>query len=82
MTDRATRNAHSIDIHAHAVLADSWAPPDGHGQRLATPNRVRPVRVGDYRLDGVRYEWPFMEAEVRPNMDAAASTFRCSPRTP
>ena len=80
MTDRAAlSNAQSIDIHAHAVLAGSMGAAGQHGPEIGYTESGAPwFRVGDYRLDGVRYEGsPFMEAEVRlANMDAADIDFQ------
>ena len=80
MTDRAAlANAQSIDIHAHAVLAGSMGAAGHHGPEIGYTESGTPwFRVGDYRLDGVRYEGsPFMEADVRlSNMDAAGIDFQ------
>jgi aminocarboxymuconate-semialdehyde decarboxylase len=75
VTDRqALSKAKSIDIHAHAVLAGSMGTAGIHGPEIGYTEAGDPwFRVGDYRLDGVRYEGsPFMESAVRlANMDAA-----------
>ena len=75
MTDRqALSKARSIDIHAHAVLAGSMGTAGIHGPEIGYTEAGDPwFRVGDYRLDGVRYEGsPFMESAVRlANMDDA-----------
>ena len=75
MTDRqALSEARSIDIHAHAVLAGSMGTAGIHGPEIGYTEAGDPwFRVGDYRLDGVRYEGsPFMESAVRlANMDDA-----------
>ena len=80
MTDRtALAAAGSIDIHAHAVLAGSMGAAGPHGPEIGyTESGVPWFRVGEYRLDGVRYEGsPFMEADVRlANMDAAGIDLR------
>ncbi|MBR9795747.1 MAG: amidohydrolase family protein [Luminiphilus sp.] len=80
MTDRAAlSNAQSIDIHAHAVLAGSMGTAGRHGPEIGYTESGAPwFRVGDYRLDGVRYEGsPFMESDVRlTNMDAAGIDFQ------
>jgi len=71
---RALAAARSIDIHAHAVLAGSMGTAGEHGPEIGYTSSGQPwFRVGNYRLDGVRYEGsPFMEAEIRiRNMDAA-----------
>ena len=75
MTDRqALSKARSIDIHAHAVLAGSMGTAGIHGPEIGYTDAGDPwFRVGDYRLDGVRYEGsPFMDSAVRlANMDDA-----------
>ena len=80
MTDRtALAAAKSIDIHAHAVLAGSMGTAGEHGPEIGYTAAGQPwFRVGNYRLDGVRYEGsPFMEAEVRiRNMDTAGIDFQ------
>ena len=80
MTDRtALAAAKSIDIHAHAVLAGSMGTAGEHGPEIGYTAAGQPwFRVGNYRLDGVRYEGsPFMEAEVRiRNMDTASIDFQ------
>ena len=80
MTDRtALAQAQSIDIHAHAVLADSMGTAGEHGPEIGYTDEGAPwFRVGDYRLDGVRYEGsPFMEADIRvANMESAGIDFQ------
>jgi len=80
MTDRiALANARSVDIHAHAVLAGSMGKAGAHGPEIGYTESGSPwFRVGDYRLDGVRYEGsPFMDTSVRlANMDAAGIDFQ------
>ena len=80
MTDRiALANAKSVDIHAHAVLAGSMGKAGAHGPEIGyTESGSLWFRVGDYRLDGVRYEGsPFMDTSVRlANMDAAGIDFQ------
>ena len=80
MTDRiALANAKSVDIHAHAVLAGSMGKAGAHGPEIGYTESGSPwFRVGDYRLDGVRYEGsPFMDTSVRlANMDAAGIDFQ------
>jgi len=80
MTDRiALGNAKSIDIHAHAVLAGSMGKAGAHGPEIGYAESGSPwFRIGDYRLDGVRYEGsPFMDTSVRlANMDAAGIDFQ------
>ena len=80
MTDRiALANAKSVDIHAHAGLAGSMGKAGAHGPEIGYTESGSPwFRVGDYRLDGVRYEGsPFMDTSVRlANMDAAGIDFQ------
>ena len=80
MTDRtALAQAQSIDIHAHAVLAGSMGAAGKHGPEIGYTDEGDPwFRVGDYRLDGVRYEGsPFMEGDIRvANMDSAGIDFQ------
>lgn len=80
MTDRtALAQAQSIDIHAHAVLAGSMGSAGKHGPEIGYTDEGDPwFRVGDYRLDGVRYEGsPFMEEGIRvANMDSAGIDFQ------
>ena len=80
MTDRiALANAKSVDIHAHAVLAGSMGKAGAHGPEIGYTESGSPwFRIGDYRLDGVRYEGsPFMDTSVRlANMDAAGIDFQ------
>ena len=80
MTDRqALSKAKSIDIHAHAVLAGSMGTAGAHGPEIGYTDAGDPwFRVGDYRLDGVRYEGsPFMESAVRlANMNSADIDFQ------
>ena len=67
--------AGSIDVHAHAVLADSMNKAGRHGPEIGYTEDGKPwFRVGDYRLDGVRYEeGPFMEVDLRvAEMDRCA----------
>jgi aminocarboxymuconate-semialdehyde decarboxylase len=69
----------SIDVHAHAVLADSLGKAGRHGPEIGYSAEGSPwFRVGDYRLDGVRYEGsPFMEPDLRIKaMDAAGIDFQ------
>lgn len=63
----AIASAGVIDVHAHAVLADSMGKAGRHGPEIGYTDDGKPwFRVGDYRLDGVRYEGgPFMEVDLR-----------------
>jgi aminocarboxymuconate-semialdehyde decarboxylase len=60
-------NARTIDIHAHAVLEETFGAAGAHGPELTTAPDGRPMfRVGGYRLHGVRYRGsPFMDTELR-----------------
>ena len=60
-------NAKSIDVHAHVVLADSMGMAGRHGPEIGYNGDGTPwFRVGEYQLDGVRYEGgPFMDTDLR-----------------
>ena len=63
-----------IDVHAHVVLAESFGAAGPLGPRMGGQDGDAPwFEVGDYRLDGVRYEGsPFMDVDLRlARMDAA-----------
>lgn len=63
-----------IDVHAHVVLAESMGAAGRFGPEIGAAADGMPwFRVGDYRLDGVRYVGgPFMDAGLRlQRMDAA-----------
>lgn len=71
--------ATSIDIHAHAVLAESMHQAGHYGPELGDQTSDAPwFRVGDYRLEGVRYAGgPFMDLDLRlAAMDAAGLDFQ------
>lgn len=57
----------TIDIHAHVVLDEVMGAAGPHGPELGADDCGVPwFRVGDYRLDGVRYrDSPFMDVELR-----------------
>lgn len=59
--------ARVIDIHAHAVLAETFGTAGSYGPELIAEADGTPVfRIGDYRLRGVRYAGsPFMDVDVR-----------------
>ena len=62
-----------IDVHAHAVLAESMGAAGAYGPEIGATEDGKPwFRVGDYRLDGVRYVGsPFMDPDIRiARMDA------------
>lgn len=68
-----------VDVHAHIVLADTMGSAGAHGPELTElPDGTPSFRVGDYRLDGVRYEGsPFMDVELRiRGIDAAGIDFQ------
>jgi aminocarboxymuconate-semialdehyde decarboxylase len=76
---KALRQARSIDVHAHAVLAESMHKAGEHGPEIGYTEDGEPwFRVGRYRLDGVRYEGsPFMDPELRlKRMDEAGIDFQ------
>jgi aminocarboxymuconate-semialdehyde decarboxylase len=56
-----------IDIHAHAVLEETFGMAGDFGPELKAEADGTPVfRIGDYRLRGVRYRGsPFMDVDVR-----------------
>ncbi len=60
-------SARSIDVHAHAVLAGTMGTAGEYGPEIGSDGPDKPwFRVGDYRLDGVRYRGsPFMDVELR-----------------
>jgi aminocarboxymuconate-semialdehyde decarboxylase len=60
-------SAKVIDIHAHAVLEETFGTAGKFGPELsAEPDGTPVYRIGDYRLRGVRYRGsPFMDLDVR-----------------
>lgn len=60
-------DARIIDIHAHAVLPESFGAAGAFGPELYDDVDGTPVfRIGNYRLRGVRYRGsPFMDADLR-----------------
>ncbi|MFT7175861.1 MAG: aminocarboxymuconate-semialdehyde decarboxylase, partial [Halioglobus sp.] len=66
-TQVALKNAKNIDIHAHAVLAESMGTAGVYGPELGAQDTDKPwFRIGDYQLDGVRYQGsPFMDVDIR-----------------
>ena len=60
-------NAGVIDVHAHVVIAETMGAAGHYGPEIGKHADGLPwFRVGDYRLDGVRYVGsPFMDADVR-----------------
>jgi aminocarboxymuconate-semialdehyde decarboxylase len=61
------QTAKVIDIHAHAVLEDTFGTAGAFGPELYEEADGTPVyRIGDYRLRGVRYRGsPFMDPDLR-----------------
>jgi len=73
------RTAAVIDVHAHIVLAETMGAAGAHGPELTKLADGTPrFRVGDYVLDGVRYEGsPFMDLELRiQGLDNAGIDFQ------
>jgi aminocarboxymuconate-semialdehyde decarboxylase len=71
--------ARSIDIHAHAVLEETFGAAGEHGPELTVaPDGLPLFRVGGYKLHGVRYRGsPFMDPELRiAAMDRAGIDFQ------
>ncbi len=68
-----------IDVHAHVVLAETFGAAGDLGPEMGGQDGDAPwFRVGDYRLDGVRYQGsPFMDTALRLNrMDAAGIDYQ------
>jgi aminocarboxymuconate-semialdehyde decarboxylase len=59
--------ARVIDLHAHAVLAETFGAAGTYGPELgAEPDGTPVFRIGDYRLRGVRYRGSaFMDVDIR-----------------
>lgn len=59
--------ARSIDVHAHAVLEGTMGAAGKYGPEIGSDGEDKPwFRIGDYRLDGVRYRGsPFMDVDLR-----------------
>ena len=73
------QSARSIDIHAHAVLAGTMGTAGSYGPEIGSDGPDQPwFRVGNYRLDGVRYAGSaFMDVDLRlANMQAAGIEFQ------
>jgi aminocarboxymuconate-semialdehyde decarboxylase len=73
------QSARSIDIHAHAVLPGTMGGAGNYGPQIGSDGPGRPwFRVGDYRLEGVRYSGSaFMDVDLRlENMQAAGIEFQ------
>ncbi|RFU14363.1 amidohydrolase [Rhodobacteraceae bacterium W635] len=73
------QNARVIDVHAHAVLAESMGAAGDYGPEIGAHADGQPwFRVGSYQLDGVRYLGsPFMDADLRlQRMDEAGIDYQ------
>lgn len=71
--------ARSIDVHAHAVLPGTMGAAGEYGPEIGCDGPHRPwFRVGEYRLDGVRYAGSaFMDVNERlQSMQAAGIDFQ------
>lgn len=70
----ALLTARVLDVHAHVVLAETFGAAGALGPEMGGQDGAKPwFRVGDYRLDGVRYQGSaFMDPALRlQRMDAA-----------
>ena len=79
MTKMNILSARSIDVHAHAVLPGTMGSAGFYGPEIGSDGPDRPwFRVGEYRLNGVRYSGSaFMDVDVRlQNMQAAGIDFQ------
>lgn len=67
LANRGLKGARVIDIHAHAVLEETFGGAGAFGPELyAEADGVPVFRIGDYRLRGVRYRGsPFMDPALR-----------------
>ncbi len=68
-----------LDVHAHAVFAETMGAAGRYGPEIAaTEDGTSLFRVGDYRLIGVRYAGsPFMDPVLRiKRMDEAGIDFQ------
>ena len=69
----------AIDIHAHVVLEETLGAAGAWGPEIGAGSDGEPwFRVGDYRLEGVRYRGSaFMDTELRiTGMDRAGIDFQ------
>ncbi len=58
--------ARVIDIHAHAVLEETFGTAGDFGPELRDEDGVPVFRIGEYRLRGVKYRGsPFMDVDAR-----------------
>lgn len=59
-------DARVIDLHAHAVLEETFGTAGSFGPELGQEGEVPVFRIGDYKLRGVRYRGSaFMDVDVR-----------------
>lgn len=59
-------DAKVIDIHAHAVLEETFGTAGSYGPELYDEDGIPIYRIGDYRLRGVKYRGSaFMDPDVR-----------------
>ena len=60
-------DAKVVDVHAHAVLEETFGTAGSFGPELiAEPDGTPVYRIGEYRLRGVRYRGsPFMDVHAR-----------------
>ena len=68
-----------IDVHAHVVIAETMGAAGSYGPEIgAHPDGLPWFRVGEYRLDGVRYVGSsYMDANLRlQRMDEAGIDFQ------
>ena len=58
-----------IDVHAHVVIAETMGAAGSYGPEIGAHSNGQPwFRVGEYRLDGVRYVGsPFIDAGCSPS---------------
>lgn len=78
-SNQGLRSAKTIDVHAHAVLAETMLQAGAYGPEIGYMADGTPwFRVGDYRLEGVRYEGsPFMNVRLRlEQMDRTGIDFQ------
>jgi aminocarboxymuconate-semialdehyde decarboxylase len=71
--------ARSIDVHAHAVLDGTLGAAGKYGPEIGATEEGQPwFRIGDFRLDGVRYRGgPFMDVDKRIDlMDQSGIEFQ------
>ncbi len=71
------KSAQTIDVHAHAVLEETFGQAGGHGPSLSHDEGTV-FRVGEYELHGVKYRGSaFMDADLRiAGMDRAGIDFQ------